>query len=97
MPTLSLTTGERTELGRLARRTDDADQLRRVNALLAPADGMGPRPSPAPNGWGEPPPRSGSPASRSIGGPTSAPPRRPAPHPAAAVSCGIGSPPGWTS
>jgi transposase len=41
MPTLSLTPRERAELERLARHTDDADQLRRVNALLALADGMG--------------------------------------------------------
>jgi transposase len=41
MPTLTLTPRERTELERLARYTNDADQLRRVNALLAMADGMG--------------------------------------------------------
>ncbi len=41
MATLSLTPRERAELERLARRTDDADQLRRVNALLALADGRG--------------------------------------------------------
>jgi transposase len=41
MATLALTPRERTELERLARHTDDADQLRRVNALLALADGMG--------------------------------------------------------
>lgn len=41
MPTLDLTPRERAELERLARHTDDADQLRRVNALLALADGMG--------------------------------------------------------
>ena len=41
MPTLSLTPRERAELERLARHTDAADQLRRVNALLALADGMG--------------------------------------------------------
>src|SRR4051794_40930394 len=41
MPTLNLTPRERAELERLARTTRDADQLRRVNALLALADGMG--------------------------------------------------------
>ena len=41
MATLILTPRERAELERLARQTDDADQLRRVNALLALADGMG--------------------------------------------------------
>jgi transposase len=41
MPTLDLTPRERAELERLARHTDDADRLRRVNALLALADGMG--------------------------------------------------------
>jgi transposase len=41
MPTLNLTPRERAELERLARTTHDADQLRRVNALLALADGMG--------------------------------------------------------
>lgn len=41
MPTLTLTPRERAELERLARHTDDADQLRRVNALLALAGGMG--------------------------------------------------------
>lgn len=41
MPTLTLPPRERAELERLARHTDDADQLRRVNALLALADGMG--------------------------------------------------------
>jgi hypothetical protein len=35
MPILTLTPRERERLGRLARSTDDADQLRRVNALLA--------------------------------------------------------------
>ena len=44
MATLSLTSSERAELERLTRQTDDADQLRRVNALLALADGQGPRP-----------------------------------------------------
>jgi transposase len=37
----SLTPRERAELERLAHDTDDADQLRRVNALLALADGIG--------------------------------------------------------
>jgi transposase len=41
MPTLRLTSGERAELERLARTTHDADQLRRVNALIARADGQG--------------------------------------------------------
>lgn len=41
MPTLALTPRQRAELERLARHTDDADQLRRVNALLALADGQG--------------------------------------------------------
>lgn len=41
MPDLKLTPRERTELERLARSTHDADQLRRVNALLAIADGQG--------------------------------------------------------
>lgn len=41
MPTLTLTPRQRAELERLARHTDDADQLRRVNALLALADGQG--------------------------------------------------------
>lgn len=41
MPTLTLTPRERAELERLARRTDDADQLRRGNALLASAEGQG--------------------------------------------------------
>jgi transposase len=41
MPTLVLTPRERAELERLVRHTDDADQLRRANALLALADGMG--------------------------------------------------------
>ena len=41
MPILSLTARERTELERLARSTDDADQLRRVNALLALDSGQG--------------------------------------------------------
>jgi transposase len=41
MPTLVLTARERAELERLARSTADADQLRRVNALLALADGQG--------------------------------------------------------
>jgi transposase len=41
MPDLNLTARERAELERLARSTDDADQLRRVHALLALADGMG--------------------------------------------------------
>jgi hypothetical protein len=41
MPTIRLTPRERAELERLARRTDDADQLRRVHALLALADGQG--------------------------------------------------------
>jgi transposase len=41
MPMLSLTARERTELERLARSTDDADQLRRVNALLALDAGQG--------------------------------------------------------
>ncbi|HEY2302731.1 MAG TPA: helix-turn-helix domain-containing protein [Acidimicrobiales bacterium] len=40
MPSLTLTPRERAELERLARSTDDADQLRRVNALLALADGQ---------------------------------------------------------
>lgn len=41
MATLVLTPRERAELERLARHTDGADQLRRVNALLALADGTG--------------------------------------------------------
>src|SRR5690349_20087649 len=41
MPTLSLTPGERAEQERIARSTHDADQLRRVHALLALADGQG--------------------------------------------------------
>ncbi len=41
MPTLNLTARERAELERLARSTHDADQLRRVNALLGLADGQG--------------------------------------------------------
>jgi transposase len=41
MPTLVLTARERAELERLARSTADAAQLRRVNALLALADGQG--------------------------------------------------------
>jgi transposase len=41
MAILSPTPRERAELERLAHDTDDADQLRRVNALLALADGVG--------------------------------------------------------
>ena len=41
MPILTLTARERTELERLARTTQDADQLRRVNALLALDSGQG--------------------------------------------------------
>ena len=41
MPTLNLTARERAGLERLARSTHDADQLRRLNALLALADGQG--------------------------------------------------------
>src|SRR5262245_52627147 len=41
MPTLNLTPRERAELEQLARSTADAGQLRRVNALLALADGQG--------------------------------------------------------
>src|SRR4051794_23724535 len=40
MLTLVLTLRERAELERLARYTDDADQLRRVDALLALDDGV---------------------------------------------------------
>ncbi|HKB01907.1 MAG TPA: helix-turn-helix domain-containing protein [Gemmataceae bacterium] len=41
MPILSLTVRERTELEHLARTTADADQLRRINALLALDSGQG--------------------------------------------------------
>src|SRR5262245_35310630 len=41
MPILALTSRERAELERLARSTADADQLRRVNALLALDAGQG--------------------------------------------------------
>jgi transposase len=41
MPILILAPRERGRLEHLARSTDDADQLRRVNALLALADGQG--------------------------------------------------------
>ncbi|MFO0893258.1 MAG: hypothetical protein U0790_29480 [Isosphaeraceae bacterium] len=41
MSALTLPTRERAELERLACRTDDVDQLRRVHALRAPADEMG--------------------------------------------------------
>ena len=41
MPILTLTARERNELERLARSTADADQLRRVNALLALDAGQG--------------------------------------------------------
>lgn len=79
MAILTLTPRERAELERLARTTHDAAQLRRANALLALADGQGPRPSPAPSGSVARRSTGGSPASTSTAAGTSMPPRPPAP------------------